>query len=291
MNIDLIGNNIINGKLTAEKLNQQTKNAVELFTKEYFQPGLAVILVGNNPASLLYINNKAKLAKQVGIYSEIHHLDENISEQELIKHIKALNENPKISGIIVQLPLPEHLDAHKVIETISPSKDVDGFHPENVGKLNIGIPGLMPCTPLGVHYLLTHITNLKGKNIAIIGRSNIVGKPLAAILNQENATVTLCHSHTKNLDKICQNSDIVITATGQSQMFDMQYFNNNSIVIDVGISLIQENDIDKLVGDVNFAKVQPHVKLITPVPKGIGPLTVAFLMKNTLLAARYSLAK
>lgn len=266
--------------------NQIAKNFLwqlsEKLKKLSFQPGLATILVGQNPASQIYINRKIKMCQELGIASHPHFIDNNIPEKELLDLIKKLNARDDIDGILVQLPLPQHIDSAKILEAISPYKDVDGFHPLNVGKLVLGHDGLVPCTALGCLKLLQEvIEDLSGLHAVIIGRSNIVGKPVAFLLLQENCTVTIAHSKTKNLDEICLSADILIAATGKKGLIKGSWIKPGAYVLDVGIN--REND--KLSGDVEFEKALGRAAAITPVPGGVGPMTIASLMHNTVEAA------
>jgi len=271
---------ILDGKKTSEKIlekvreNIETKKSSPLFTP----PHLVVILVGDNPASVVYVNNKKKAAEKVGIKSTIINLTANVSEQELLDKIEELNNDVSVTGILVQLPLPQHIDKNKVILTISPKKDVDGFHPENGGKLLSGIePYFYPATPQGIIMLLDEYNiPIEGKNAVVIGRSSIVGKPMAQMLLNRNATVTICHSYTQNLDEIIKTADIVVSAVGK-KIVRCKMVKKNSCVIDVGIF----RDADgKLTGDVDFDIVSSSCGFITPVPGGVGPMTIASLMYN-----------
>lgn len=282
-------NKIIDGKSHAKIILDDLSNQINLFKKKHqITPKLAVVTVGHDPASQIYVKNKTSNAKAVGLETEIITLDETITQNKLIKVIQSLNKDSSIHGIIVQLPLPDHINSLDIVSIISPAKDVDGFHPLNVGKLHNGDQsGIIPCTPLGILYLLKHyLGNLAGKHAVIIGRSQIVGKPVAALLLQENCTVTICHSHTQNLKSITQKADIIIAAIGKPQFFGPEYFNNHSTIIDVGINRIETYDKGRLVGDVDFEKALPKAAFITPVPGGIGPMTIAFLLSNTLKAAK-----
>lgn len=268
---------LIKGKPFADKILQETQDKVVALGS---QPTLVVVRVGNVAASEVYVNKKVKLAAQVGINSEKIELEENITEEELLELIDDLNYRNDVHAILVQMPLPKHISEHKVIETISPFKDVDGFHPENVGWLHIGKPKLVPCTPTGIMIMLKSVCDdLTGKHAVVVGRSNIVGKPMAALLLNANCTVTTCHSRTKDLAKHTKEADIVITAVGQAEMFTAEYFRKGQIVIDVGMN---RNAEGKLCGDVAFAEVEKIVDFITPVPGGVGLMTTSCLMANTL---------
>ncbi len=282
-------NKIIDGRYHAKIILDDLANQIKSFKKEHnITPKLAVIIIGNDPASQIYVRNKASNAKSIGLEADIIALDEKVTKKELIKIIQDLNKNPLIHGIIVQLPLPNHINALDITSIISPTKDVDGFNPINVGKLHNGdLSGLFPCTPLGIIYLLKHyLGNLTGKHAVIIGRSQIVGKPVSALLLQENCTVTICHSNTKDLKSITQQADIVVSAVGKPQFFGPEYFNSHSTIIDVGINRLETYDKARLVGDIDFEKVISKASFITPVPGGIGPMTIAFLLSNTLKAAK-----
>ena len=278
---------LIDGKHYASLILDQLKKNVDYQKKENnLNAKLAIILVGSNHASSIYVRNKINAAKKIGIDTELIHFDENVNEKNLLAEILRMNSDNSISGILVQLPLPKQISKEKVINTIAPNKDVDGFHPLNVGILNSGYEGgFVPCTARGCLELikLTQI-DITGKNIAIVGRSNIVGKPLAALLNIENATVTLCHSNTINLAKITSNADIVIAAIGKPLFLTSEYFSEKAIVIDVGINRVDFENKYKLVGDVDFDSVKNKVSYLTPVPGGVGPMTIAYLLNNTFEA-------
>ena len=275
---------IIDGKKIAKDLRQNLKNEIQNL-KNNVKPYLVVILIGNNTASKIYVKNKEKSASEVGIKSKVIKLEVNISEKDLIKKIEYLNLDINVHGILVQLPLPKHIDERKIISKINPIKDVDGFHPVNVGNLSSGNDAMIPCTPLGCYLLLKNtIQNLSGKNVVIIGRSNINGKPMAQLLLKENCTVTVTHSKTKNIEKICKHADIIVVAVGIPKMINKNWVNKNSVVIDVGINRIEENGSKKIVGDADFENIKNEVFAITPVPGGVGPMTIACLLKNTLKA-------
>lgn len=279
--------NKIDGKQIAGLVTEKVKERVENLKSKGVVPGLAVILVGSNPASQTYVNNKAKTCERLGMYSVLIELDEDISEDELLKNVEALNQDDKIHGILVQLPLPSQINEDRVIATISPLKDVDGFHPENVGKMMIGQQSFLPCTPFGVMKLLEYSdVEIAGKHAVIIGRSNIVGKPMGQLLLQKDATVTYCHSKTKDLHSFTKQADILVVATGRTKMIDASYIKEGAVVIDVGINRDENN---KLCGDVDFASAQEVASKITPVPGGVGPMTIAMLMENTCLAAENTL--
>ena len=275
---------IIDGKKIAKDLIQNLKNEIKNL-KNNIKPHLVVILIGDNTASRIYVKNKEKSASEVGIKSKIIKFEINISEKDLVKKIEDLNLDINVHGILVQLPLPKHIDERKIISKISPIKDVDGFHPVNVGNLSSGNDAMIPCTPLGCYLLLKNtIQNLSGKNVVIIGRSNINGKPMAQLLLKENCTVTVTHSKTKNIEKICKHADIIVVAVGKPKMINKNWVNKNSVVIDVGINRIEENGSKKIVGDADFENIKNEVFAITPVPGGVGPMTIACLLKNTLKA-------
>jgi methylenetetrahydrofolate dehydrogenase (NADP+)/methenyltetrahydrofolate cyclohydrolase len=280
---------LIDGKAFAEKLVGNVGVAVEVLTKNHgFKPGLAVVLVGENPASEVYVKNKVKQTKNSGMLSIEHRLPEETSEEDLLSLVKDLNEDEKIDGILVQLPLPDHINENSIINSISPSKDVDGFSIPNVGLLSTSGKGLIPCTPLGCLLLLKdHLGDLTGKNAVIIGRSNIVGKPMAQLLIKENCTVTIAHSKTKNLESVCRNADILVAAVGRPRFVKDEWVKDGAVVIDVGINRLPPEGDKKgrLVGDVDFENVSKVASAITPVPGGVGPMTIACLLRNTVTAA------
>tara|TARA_B100000900_G_scaffold117044_1_gene98568 strand:+ start:28 stop:948 length:921 start_codon:yes stop_codon:yes gene_type:complete len=286
-------NKIIDGKMYAEKLlgeiHPLSKGFLDNFNRK---PCLTVILVGDNPASKIYVKNKILIAKKIGIESNEILLGSDVTEDELIHHISILNKDENVDGILVQLPLPKHISEKKIINIICPSKDVDGFHPKNFGKLFMGDPKFIPCTPLGCLYMLKHeIENIKGKNAVIIGRSNIVGKPMASLLLSSDCSVTITHSKTKNIEEHARKADILIVAVGIPEMINEKFIKPGAVVIDVGINRLETqanyNSSNKgiLVGDVKFEKVLKIAKKITPVPGGVGPMTIACLMHNTVKAA------
>ena len=275
---------LIDGKKISQDLKDEVKAQVSELKAKGVEVTLAVILVGNDPASTVYVGNKKKACEYTGINSKSFELPEDTTEEELLKLIKELNEDDSVNGILVQLPLPKHIDEDKVIRAIDPDKDVDGFHPESVGRLSIGVPGFVSCTPAGVIELLKRSgTELDGANAVVVGRSNIVGKPMSVLLLRENATVTICHSHTKNLKEVCKNADILVVAIGQPKFIDASYVKEGATVIDVGIHRI--DGTKKLCGDVDFESVEPVAGKITPVPGGVGPMTIAELMNNCLQSA------
>ncbi len=271
---------IIDGKKTAAELREELKKKVaELKSTHNAVPGLTVILVGEDPASKIYVKNKEKFAKEIGMNSEVIRYPANVEEKVVLNKIKELNEDKKISGILVQLPLPKHIDKRKVIETILPGKDVDGFHPVNVGNLSSGYDSSIPCTPLGCYLLLKKVEkNLNGKHAVVIGRSNLNGKPMTQLLLKENCTVTITHSKTKDLKAECNRADIIIAAVGRPKLVKGNWVKKGAIVIDVGINKTDSG----IVGDVDFDEVSKVAKAVTPVPGGVGPMTIACLLSNTI---------
>ena len=271
---------IIDGNKTAAKLREDLKKKIIDLKSTYNSlPSLTVILVGNDHASKIYVKNKEKFSKEVGINSEVIRYPENIDESIILNKILELNKNKKISGILVQLPLPKHINKKKVIEAILPTKDVDGFHPLNVGHLSSGYDSRIPCTPLGCLLLLKKVEkNLTGKHAVIIGRSNLNGRPMAQLLLKENCTVTITHSKTKDLKGICNKADIIVAAAGKPKLVKGDWVKKNAIVIDVGINKTDSG----IVGDVDFDEVSKVVRAITPVPGGVGPMTIACLLNNTV---------
>ena len=271
---------IVDGKKIAAELREELKKKiVELKSKYDSVPGLTVILVGEDPPSKIYVKNKEKFAKEVGINSEVIRYPGDIKEKELLNKINELNKNDKVSGILVQLPLPKHIDKRKVIETIDYAKDVDGFHPINVGNLSAGYDSSIPCTPLGCSLLLKKAEkNLSGKHAVVIGRSNLNGKPMTQLLLKENCTVTITHSKTKDLKAECLRADIIIAAVGIPKLVKGNWVKKGAIVIDVGINKTESG----IVGDVDFEEVSKVAKAITPVPGGVGPMTIACLLSNTV---------
>ena len=278
---------IINGKLSADNFLIEVSKKVEDFTNLYNRPPcLAVIIIGNDTASKIHVKNKIKTAKKININSIEIPLPEHTTEEDLLKQIDKLNYNENVDGILVQLPLPKHIFTENIINSIMPLKDVDGFHPLNFGNLCLGNDSIVPCTPLGCLYLLKNeAKNLSGYNVTIVGRSNIVGKPMQALLLKENCTVTITHSKTRSLMEITKKADILIAAIGIPEYITADYIKPNSIIIDVGINRIVEKEKNKLVGDVKFEEVYQLVKKITPVPGGVGPMTIACLMYNTVKAS------
>lgn len=276
---------IINGKEVSKNVREDVKRETEeLKAKNGIVPGLAVVIVGDDPASRVYVNNKKKACAEVGFMSEEYALPAETTQEELLALVDKLNKKSEINGILVQLPLPKHLDEKAVIEAISPEKDVDAFHASNVGKIMIGDYHFLPCTPAGVMELI-HSENIdaSGKNCVVIGRSNIVGKPMAMLLLHENGTVTITHSRTKNLAEITKNADILVAAVGRPKFVTGDMIKDGAVVIDVGMD---RDENGKLCGDVDFDSVESKASYITPVPGGVGPMTIAMLMKNTLMAAK-----
>jgi methylenetetrahydrofolate dehydrogenase (NADP+) / methenyltetrahydrofolate cyclohydrolase len=275
---------ILNGTELANKIKAELKVVVSKMKDHGINPGLAVVIVGNDPASRVYVNFKKRDCAEIGVESFEYALSENISEEELINLIKKLNKDPKVNGILVQLPLPKHINEDKVIFEIDPLKDADCFHPVNVGKLMIGKPEFMPCTPAGVIELLVENgIEIEGKDCVVVGRSNIVGKPQALLLLAKNGTVTVCHSKTKNLDEVCKRADILILAIGRPEIIKGSAVKPGAVVIDVGVNRLDDN---RLVGDVEFSTASEVASAITRVTGGVGPMTRAILMKNTVKAAK-----
>ncbi|MBN3563112.1 bifunctional methylenetetrahydrofolate dehydrogenase/methenyltetrahydrofolate cyclohydrolase FolD [Aliamphritea spongicola] len=279
--------NIIDGNAYATNLRQTMAGEVaELQQKAGKAPGLTVILVGEDPASQVYVRKKGEQAKEVGFVSTEHRLPATTSQEELLALVDQLNNDNDVHGILCQLPLPSQIDEKTVLNAIDPDKDVDGFHPVNVGRLSIGEESLLPCTPHGSVHLIKHALgdNLSGKNAVVIGRSNIVGKPMAALLLAESCTVTIVHSRTQNIEEICRQADIVVAAVGRPEMVNADWIKEGACVIDVGINRIERDGKNKLVGDVDFASASEKAAHITPVPGGVGPMTIAMLLLNTLTA-------
>lgn len=276
---------IIDGKKIAENLRETLKKQIEQIPSNQPKPGLTVILIGEDTASQIYVRNKEKFANEIGINSKVLRFDSSITEEALTKEIHKLNQDRAVHGILVQLPLPKHINSKNIINQIEPSKDVDGFHPINVGNLSSGNDALVPCTPYGCYLLLKEvISDFNGLNAVVIGRSNINGKPMTQLLLKENCTVTITHSKTKNLKNICQGADILVASVGIAKLVKQDWVKSDCVVIDVGINRIEENGSKKLVGDVDFENVKDKVKAITPVPGGVGPMTISCLLQNTLKA-------
>lgn len=276
--------NIIDGKLIAQKIKTKIASDAAKLKKSGVIPTLAVILVGENSASKMYVRNKHKACTETGIEARDYTLPQNASEQELLKLVKSLNENPKIHGILIQLPLPSHINEQRLISAIDPGKDVDGFHPMNLGRLMRGEVGLRPCTPLGIVKLIESTgINIEGKDAVIVGRSNIVGKPVAIMLMQKNATVTICHSKTKDISSQIARADILVAAIGKEKFIKGDWVKPGAVVIDVGINRLPDG---KIVGDVDFEGASGQARAITPVPGGVGPMTIAMLLSNTVESAK-----
>ncbi len=291
-------NNLIDGKAIAAKIHEETAAKVRELISQNIQPAVAFVRVGEDPASKVYVGMKEKMAAKLGIKSILHILPTETTEEDLLKLIYQLNQDASVHGILVQAPLPAHIRQEKIFETVLPSKDVDGFHPTNVGKLMLGdTDGFIPCTPGGIHELLIRSNiNTQGAHVVILGRGNIVGKPMASILIQKsphaNSTVTICHSHTQNIKEICRSADILIAAIGVAEFVKADMVKPGAVVIDVGVNRIEDSSAPRgyrLVGDVDFNAVQPIAGKITPNPGGVGPMTIALLMKNTVRAAQLSL--
>jgi len=275
---------MIDGKAVATRLRESLRVKIEDLTAQGKTPGLAVVIVGDNPASRVYVNMKKKASAELGIYSEEHTLPATTTQIELLQLVRNLNAKPSIHGILVQLPLPAHLNEQEILETIDPAKDVDGFHPVNVGKLLIGLPGFLPCTPAGVMELIKETgISINGKECVVVGRSNIVGKPQAILLLRENGTVTICHSRTADLAAVCRRADILIVAIGRTEMITGAMIKPGAVVIDVGMNRKADG---KLAGDVHYESAASVAGWITPVPGGVGPMTIAMLMKNTVESAQ-----
>ncbi len=279
---------ILDGKKFAAEIRSKIKDLGKQFIRETgMTPGLAVVVVGDHPASKVYVRNKIKQTEEVGFNSIEHKLPEDVSESNLLSLIDNLNDDKKVNGILVQLPLPKHINPDVILEQIRPSKDVDGFHANNVGKLWSGLNSLVPCTPLGCSLMIRKLyKDLSGKNAVIVGRSNIVGKPMAALLIKMNATVTIVHSRTKNIEEICRSADILVAAVGVPKMVKGTWIKKGCVVIDVGINRIEKNGKNILVGDVDFEEAIKNSSMITPVPGGVGPMTIACLLLNTLNASK-----
>lgn len=277
--------NLIDGKAVSAKVKEQVRLETEaLIAKHGITPGLAVVIVGNDPASRVYVNNKKKACEAVGFKSFEYALPEDTTQAELLELVQTLNENPEVNGILVQLPVPKQIDDKAIINAISPAKDVDAFHPENVGQIMIGEYKFLPCTPAGAMELIDSTgVEVAGKKCVVIGRSNIVGKPMAMLLLHRNGTVTICHSRTKDLAAVTREADILVAAVGRPNFVTGDMVKEGAVVIDVGINRLENG---KLCGDVNFAEVEPKAGWITPVPGGVGPMTIAMLMRNTLTAAK-----
>lgn len=280
---------IIDGRVEAARLKLWVADEVDIFIRDVGRaPHLAVVLVGNNPASVLYVTAKSHAAQEIGITSKTHKYDECITQEDLLEAIRKLNSDDDVDGILIQLPLPKHIVARDVIEAIDPSKDVDGFHPLNVGRLSSGSNCLVPCTPYGCMRLLATVTeNITGMEAVVVGRSNIVGKPVATMLAAANATVTHAHSATQDIAALCRRADLLVCAVGHPEMVRGHWIKPGAIVIDVGISRVSGESSNQIVGDVAYHEAVKVAGAITPVPGGVGPMTIASLMRNTVLAAKF----
>ena len=280
---------ILSGLEASKALYSSLESRISDLKDHGIIPGLAAVLVGNNPASEIYVKNKTKKFESLGLKTDVFRLEEKVSEDELLSLIARLNNDADFHGILVQLPLPKHIDSEKVLNAIIPTKDVDGFHPENAGLLSIGKPRFIPCTPKGIMFILKHFNiDLNGKHVVVIGRSNIVGRPisiLASLKELGNATVTLCHSGTKDLKFFSKQADVLVAALGSPQFVDSSYIKEGACLVDVGINRIEVDGKSKIVGDVNQDSVTGIASSLTPVPKGIGPMTIAMLVENTVLSA------
>lgn len=279
----------INGKQVSQRVKDEVREQALKLHEQGITPGLAVVIVGDNPASRVYVNSKKKACSEVGIYSEEYALPQETTQEELLKLVEELNHKEDISGILVQLPLPEQIDEKTIINAISPNKDVDAFHPVNVGKIMIGDYDFLPCTPAGIMDLIAETgVEIEGKNCVVVGRSNIVGKPMAMLMLHKNATVTITHSKTRNLKEICQQADILIVAIGKANFITGDMVKEGAVVIDVGMNRLEDG---KLCGDVEFSSASQKAGFITPVPGGVGPMTIATLMRNTIKAAQLNATK
>ena len=280
---------ILSGLEASKALFDGLLSRIDNLKSNGITPGLAAVLVGENPASEIYVRNKTKKFESLGLKTHLFRLDSDVKESELLNLINDLNHNNDFHGILVQLPLPKHIDSEKVLNAITPTKDVDGFHPENAGLLSIGKPRFVPCTPKGIMYILNHFNiDLNGKHVVVIGRSNIVGRPisiLSSLKSLGNATVTLCHSGTKDLKYFSKQADILVAALGSPEFVDASYIKKGACLVDVGINRIEKNGKSRIVGDVNQESVTGVASSLTPVPKGVGPMTIAMLVENTVLSA------
>ena len=280
---------ILSGIEASKALYSSLEDRISHLKNHGITPGLAAVLVGNNPASEIYVKNKTKKFEALGLKTDLFRLNEDVSEQELLSLIGKLNSDAEFHGILVQLPLPKHIDSEKVLNAIVPTKDVDGFHPENAGLLSIGKPRFIPCTPKGMMFILKYFNvDLNGKHVVVIGRSNIVGRPisiLASLKELGNATVTLCHSGTKDLKYHSKQADVLVAALGSPEFVDASYIKEGACILDVGINRIERDGKSKIVGDVNQESVMGVASSLTPVPKGVGPMTIAMLVENTVLSA------
>ena len=280
---------ILSGLESSKALYESLHNRINTLKEKGTTPGLAAILVGEDPASQIYVRNKTKRFDALGLKSEIHRLESSISEQELLDLITKINTDDSFHGILVQLPLPKHIDSDKVIHAIDPAKDVDGFHPENAGLLAIGKPRFVPCTPKGIMFMLKHFqVDLHGKHVVVVGRSNIVGRPVSVLSSLKalgNATVTLCHSGTSDLKYFTKQADVVVAAMGSPEFLDASFIKEGACLVDVGINRIERDGKSTIVGDINQSSVMGKASALTPVPKGVGPMTIAMLVENTIFSA------
>jgi len=275
---------ILDGKKLSSKIREDVKKDVILLQEKDITPGLAVVLVGSDPASAAYVNMKSKACKEAGIYSIAHEMPETISQENILEIIEMMNQNPNIDGILVQLPLPSHIDTTTILEAIAPHKDVDGFHPYNVGRVVAGLDGFIPATPYGVMELLNEYDiDVQGKNVCVVGASNIVGKPMATLMLNANATVEVCHIYTKDLKAHTLKADIICVGVGVVNLIKDDMVKDDAIIVDIGINRLESG---KLVGDVDFENVSSKCSYITPVPGGVGPMTIAMLLKNTVKSAQ-----
>lgn len=275
---------ILDGKALAEKIREGLKNEVEQLKSRGIKPGISVLLIGDNPASQIYVRNKKKAAEELGMVSTVYNLEKDAPEEKVINLLNELNRDSRVHGILIQLPLPSHLNEEKLLSLINPKKDVDGFHPENLGLLLRGTPRFEPCTPLGIIRILEHYNiKIEGKDAVVVGRSNIVGKPIAIMLLKRNATVTICHTRTKNLQEKIERADILVVAAGKPKAVKGEWIKEGATVIDVGINRLPDG---KLTGDVDFESAEKRAGYITPVPGGVGPMTIAMLLSNTVRAAK-----
>lgn len=275
---------IIHGEQLAKQLRENMKDEIKQLQEKGIHPKLTVILIGDDPASHSYVKGKNKASEEVGIDSEIIRMEATITEEQLINKINELNNDDSVHGILVQLPIPKHIDEQKIIETIDPKKDVDGFHPINIGRMIVGQDAFLPCTPFGIIKMLqSKNIEIEGKHVVVIGRSNIVGKPMGQLLLNENATVTYCHSRTNDLKNFTQQADILIVAVGKEHVVDSSFIKEGAVVIDVGVNRTKEGT---LTGDVDFEDVKQKASFLTPVPKGVGPMTITMLLENTIKAAK-----
>lgn len=279
-----MGAEIINGQLLAKELRENMKNEVAELKQKGLTPHLTVILIGDDPASHSYVRGKEKASAEVGISSEIIRMEKTVDQKTLLTKIAELNKDENVHGILVQLPLPNHIEEQKVIEAIDPAKDVDGFHPINIGRMMVGQDAFLPCTPYGIIEMLkSKNIEIVGKHVVVMGRSNIVGKPMGQLLLNENATVTYCHSKTQDIKSYTKKADILIVAVGKANIVDASYIKDGAVVIDVGVNRTEEG---KLTGDVDFDDVKEVASFLTPVPKGVGPMTITMLLSNTIKAAK-----